>query len=275
MLKQRIITALILAPIAIGGIFFLSPMHFSWFIGLVVVLGAWEWANLSGFEAPVARIGFAAVVAVLLALIDGLPAFPVLILAALWWVAAFFLVLRYPANTQLWQSPPARLVIGLLVLLPTWKALVVIRHSALASYPDVNNLWVILYVMLLVWSADVGAYFAGRAWGKAKLAPKVSPGKSWAGAYGGLAATVVLAFLGAWFLEANVQDMTLLVTVTVITAVFSILGDLLESMLKRHRGIKDSSNLLPGHGGVLDRIDSLTAAIPVFTLLLILTGWLQ
>ena len=122
--------------------------------------------------------------------------------------------------------------------------------------------------------ADIGAYFAGRAFGKAKLAPRVSPGKSWAGVWGGLAAVALLAIVASLLANAGVAEAMLLVVASLVTGFVSVLGDLLESMLKRFRGIKDSSQLLPGHGGIMDRIDSLTAAIPVFALMITLLGWL-
>jgi len=124
----------------------------------------------------------------------------------------------------------------------------------------------------LVWCADIGAYFAGRRFGKAKLAPKVSPGKSWAGVYGGLVATTVLAIACSFYWGLNNSDRITLLLITLMVTAISVLGDLFESMVKRHRGIKDSSQLLPGHGGVMDRIDSLTAAVPLFVLSLKLTG---
>jgi phosphatidate cytidylyltransferase len=133
---------------------------------------------------------------------------------------------------------------------------------------------VILYIFLVVWVADIGAYFAGRAFGKAKLAPRVSPGKSWAGVWGGLAAVALLAIVASLLANAGVAEAMLLVVASLVTGFVSVLGDLLESMLKRFRGIKDSSQLLPGHGGIMDRIDSLTAAIPVFALMITLLGWL-
>jgi phosphatidate cytidylyltransferase len=122
--------------------------------------------------------------------------------------------------------------------------------------------------------ADIGAYFAGRAFGKAKLAPRVSPGKSWAGVWGGLAAVAVFAVVVSQAASAPLEQTLLLVIASLVTGFVSVLGDLLESMLKRFRGIKDSSQLLPGHGGIMDRIDSLTAAIPVFALIITQLGWL-
>ncbi len=272
MLMQRFITAMILAPLAIGGIFFLSPAYFALFIAGVVVLGAWEWANLAGYEQPLARWGYAAFVGAALYFVQWLPAALVLGVSGLWWALALYWVMTYPGTQEQWQSQRVRLGLGLLVLIPTWQALVLLRGSSLQVLPELSNLWIIFYIMSLVWGADVGAYFAGRRWGKKKLAPKVSPGKSWAGVWGGLT-TIAVISLGASFVLALTPAMTAaLLLVSLLTGAVSVLGDLLESMLKRHRGIKDSSQLLPGHGGVLDRIDSLTAAIPVFTLILLASG---
>ena len=163
---------------------------------------------------------------------------------------------------------------GLFVLLPAWVGLNHLRTGAFQFGDTANNLLVILYVFLLVWVADIGAYFAGRAFGKAKLAPRVSPGKSWAGVWGGLVAVGLLALVASLLVAASAQQTLLLILASLFTGLVSVLGDLLESMLKRFRGIKDSSQLLPGHGGIMDRIDSLTAAIPVFALIITLLGWL-
>jgi len=155
-----------------------------------------------------------------------------------------------------------RLAMGLWVLLPTWVGFSVLRESGAA--------W-LLFVLLLVWGADIGAYFVGRALGRHKLAPRVSPGKTWEGVAGGLMVTALLAIVFASWQSLGVAGGLMLMLATAVVTLVSVLGDLLESMLKRHRGIKDSSQLLPGHGGVLDRVDSLTAAVPLFALL---SGWL-
>jgi phosphatidate cytidylyltransferase len=163
---------------------------------------------------------------------------------------------------------------GFMVLVPAWVGLNHLRNGGFQFGGVANNLVVILYIFLVVWVADIGAYFAGRAFGKAKLAPRVSPGKSWAGVWGGLAAVALLAIVASLLANAGVAEAMLLVVASLVTGFVSVLGDLLESMLKRFRGIKDSSQLLPGHGGIMDRIDSLTAAIPVFALMITLLGWL-
>ena len=263
MLKQRIITALILLPIALCGFFLLEGSGFALFIGLVVTLGAWEWARLAGFEAQPARVVFAAVVAVLL---FGLYLFPdlapwVLGAAVLWWAAATFLVLTFPQSAVHWSSIATKLVIGLLILLPAWQGLVLIKAMPLGN-------WLIMAVMVLVWGADIGAYFSGRKFGKRKLAPKVSPGKSWEGVFGGLLLSLLITAVVGVVRDWSASQMFAALAGAAVIVLISVVGDLTESMFKRQAGIKDSSNLLPGHGGVLDRIDSLTAAIPVFAVLL-------
>ncbi|SFM16410.1 phosphatidate cytidylyltransferase [Marinobacter zhejiangensis] len=273
MLKTRIITALILAPIAIGGIFFLPPLGFALFTGAIITLGAWEWANMAGMPRPLARIGYAGLVAAALFLLYD-PHSLILWLALIWWGVCLLLVRSYPAGSPLWSPVPIRALMGLFVLVPAWVGLNQLRTGAFQFGSVDSNLLLILYVFFIVWVADIGAYFAGRAFGKAKLAPRVSPGKSWAGVWGGLAAVSVLAIVAACLANASVQQGALLVFASLITGMVSVLGDLLESMLKRFRGIKDSSQLLPGHGGIMDRIDSLTAAIPVFALIIVQLDWL-
>lgn len=274
MLKTRIITALILAPIAIGGIFFLPPLGFALFTGAVITIGAWEWANMSGIEGQGGRVAYAAATAALLYGLLNVPAVVVLWLALAWWFICFLLVRSYPQGSDRWGSLPMRAVMGLFVLVPAWVGLNHLRTGGFQFGDVANNLWVILYVFCVVWVADIGAYFAGRAFGKAKLAPRVSPGKSWAGVWGGLTAVGVFAVIVSSLASASLTETLLLVAASLFTGLVSVLGDLLESMLKRFRGIKDSSQLLPGHGGIMDRIDSLTAAIPVFALIITQLGWL-
>ncbi len=260
MLKQRIITAAWLAPLVLAGLFGLDGGAFALFTALIVLLGTWEWANLAGITRTAQRaqlvVAMAAVMLVMWFVGAATAVWP-LWLAALGWLMNLYWVARYPAAGEQWQATTRRLAMGLWVLLPCWVGFNVLRESGIV--------W-LLFVLLLVWCADIGAYFVGRNWGKRKLAPRVSPGKSWEGVYGGLAATAILAMLFAWWLALGLGGSLTLMLVTGVVTLTSVLGDLLESMLKRHRNIKDSSQLLPGHGGVLDRVDSLTAAIPLFAL---------
>lgn len=268
MLKQRIITALVLLPIALGGFFLLDGAAFALFIGAVVALGGWEWARLAGLAAQSQRIAYAAAVVVLLFGLYLLPALAPLLLAAavVWWALATFLVLNYPDSSRYWGGLPGKLLIGLLILLPAWQGLVLLKQ-----WPQANGL--IIAVMVLVWGADIGAYFAGKTFGKRKLAPRVSPGKSWEGLFGGLTASLLITLAVGLQQDWSTGGLLLALGGAALVVLVSVVGDLTESMFKRQSGIKDSSNLLPGHGGVLDRIDSLTAAIPLFAVLLWLAGW--
>ena len=275
MLKQRILTGLVLAPIMIGGIFYLPMMQFMVFIGVITALGAWEWANLSGIQNKLGRVAYTAVISIIL---YGLWYFDLdqnsnlLYVAFAWWLSAFVLVRTHPKFKAIWSGTVPRLLMGLIILLPMWMGFVQIK-----SYP--NSGYLIIFVMFIVWGADVGAYFAGRTFGKHKLAPNVSPGKTWEGVYGGIVTTTLVAFIAGLMLQDTIHmDLTikqwsLLFAATFVVTAVSVVGDLVESMMKRHRGIKDSSNLLPGHGGVMDRIDSMTAALPVFALALSILGW--
>ncbi|MCS2610775.1 phosphatidate cytidylyltransferase [Halomonas dongshanensis] len=260
MLRQRIITAAWLAPLMLVGLFGLSGGAFALFTALIVLLGAWEWSNLAGLGEGkrIWPVWALALVMLVLWFSGNATALWPLWFAAIGWALNFYWVSRYPEPDAAWQSTAGRLAMGAWVLLPCWIGFNVLRES--------GGVW-LLFVLLLVWAADIGAYFAGRAWGRRKLAPRVSPGKSWEGVYGGLAATALLAVVFAVWQQLNFATGLALVVASALITLVSVLGDLLESMLKRFRGIKDSSQLLPGHGGVLDRVDSLTAAIPLFALL--------
>ena len=268
MLKQRILTALILAPLVVWGILALPNTAFAAIYGAIILMGAWEWAQLLGWHDAGRRTAHVAVHALLLLALHAYASAAVvsliLMAAGAWWLVALVLVILYPTGSGLWrQSAPARFVAGLLVLQPAWLALVTLHQTPGPVF--------VLLLMLLIWGADSGAYFAGRALGRHKLAPRVSPGKSWEGVLGGaLSALVIAAVFYHW--QAPQLGLAGFLAAVLATIAISIVGDLLESMFKRIVDVKDSGGLLPGHGGVLDRIDSLTAAAPVFVILL---GWLS
>lgn len=277
MTKQRVLTALVLAPIMVFGIFFLELKPFAMFIALIASVGAWEWANIAGYKKNWSRVVYALFVFVCLYISARVlrvwPEYKIWFLAAgtLWWVVAFALVKRYPGGTDIWNARVIRAFLGLCVLIPMWVGFMHLKEEPHSSL-------LIIYVMLVVWGADTGAYFAGRKWGRSKLAPHVSPGKSWAGFWGGLVTTLVLAAFACWYVDTQIQTLDFdsavkIFVITVVTMVISVLGDLVESMMKRHRGIKDSSSLLPGHGGVMDRIDSMAAAVPVFAFMMMIMQW--
>lgn len=262
MLKQRIITGVILAPLVVAGFVLLNPLGFAVMIGLIVGLAAWEWARLAGTHSQAGRVGYALVVVLLLVglHLDASPPHFILIIAAAWWLLATVLVLRYPEG-QRQRSGYLVHLYGLLVLLPAWYGLVWLRSQE-------AGLWLLLAVVIMVWAADIGAYFAGKRFGRHKLRPRVSPGKTIEGLLGGVVLTQILAVATMLWLGWSAASMLAGMLGTLVIVLFSVVGDLTESLFKREQGMKDSSNLLPGHGGIMDRIDSLTAAIPLFAL-----GW--
>ena len=281
MLKERVLSAVVMVIVALAAIFWLPPLALTIALSALVVLGMWEWAQFVGFKSQMSRVVVAGVTTCILLLLvvantDYINAARfmtdlsviALFIACVWWLAALILVVTYPNSAKLWaKSVVAKFLFGICTLFPFLIGLLAIRFNnyTLDAY---QGTYLLLYAFLLVWGADSGAYFFGRALGKHKLAPKVSPGKSWEGALGGLFTSGVIAFA---FLQATPNDvfgrtleMMPFIAVSVATVAISVLGDLAESMFKRQAGIKDSSNLIPGHGGILDRVDSLTAAIPYF-----------
>ncbi|BDX07589.1 phosphatidate cytidylyltransferase [Planctobacterium marinum] len=278
MLKQRIITALILAPLALGAILFLPIRGFEIAFAAIVALGAWEWANLTGLTIPLLKSVYTALVSgicvalSILVPVDSVwvqgelaPIYEyILWLAAIWWLVSLFLIIAYPRYSLLWRTSVfLRGIFGLLTLVPTWVAVVVLRTSLF----DVDPLYgasLIFYVLGIVWAADVGAFFVGVKFGRHKLRPNVSPGKTIEGLLGGVGASFAIIAFAAMHYQVDPSRIWLHVLVGGLTVAVSALGDLNESMFKRCAGCKDSGNLLPGHGGILDRIDSLTAAFPIF-----------
>jgi len=179
--------------------------------------------------------------------------------ALVFWAFAVQRLLRFASNPGLRDGPILSTLSGLLILFSTWVALVALHRSGAAGPGYV------LLLLALVWAADTGAYFAGKRWGRRKLAPTISPGKTLEGVGGGFALAMVVVIAGWFALSSNGSSFAPFLAIGVATIAFSVLGDLYESMLKRQRSLKDSGTLLPGHGGMLDRIDSLTAASPAFT----------
>lgn len=266
MLKQRVITALILLPVVIWCVFFAPNVWaFRIFAAAIVGVAAWEWTAMMGWKVLPLRAGYALAVLAALAALAFLPLLPavhklIYAVAVLFWLFAHRMVRAYPENTESWSAPALLLPLGFVLLVPAWLGLTSLH--ALSA-------WWLMYLLILVWGADTGAYFAGRAFGKNKLAPSVSPGKTMEGFFGGLLLTMAIAVAVAFYRDLAGQRFFAFMGLSLLTVLASVLGDLFESMVKRHAGIKDSGTIFPGHGGALDRIDSLTAAAPVFAL-----GWL-
>lgn len=266
MLKERILTAIVAGVALLLVLFVLPPLAAELVIAAFFLAAAWEWSGFLALPGTAGRLSYVAVIAVLLVIVGWvLPRDTavevVLRIGLAWWFAALIWVFFYPTPIAV----PVRWVCGALVMIPAYIALV----SLYTLQPAV-----LLFVLIIVWAADVGAYFAGKRWGRVKLAPNISPGKTWEGVIGGLSAVVVVLVLASRYwvdLEALGTDIAAVVPFCLAVATLSIIGDLTVSMFKRSAGLKDSGRFFPGHGGVLDRIDSVAAAAPLFTLGI---GWM-
>jgi len=266
-LAQRVVTAVALVA-GLLVVFFLLPTTVgAGILGLFVLVAAWEWAGFLSIRSVPVRLGYVLLIALLLGLSVlqiGNPVFvqSVLLVGLVWWVLAFLWVLKYPTPIPVVIGA----VCGILVLLPSSVALVNLflfdRHG-----PEL-----VLLLLCIVWAADVGAYFTGRRIGRVKLAPQVSPGKTWEGVIGGLIASTVVAVAGSMVL---LIPMAVTVPLALAVAAISVIGDLTVSMFKRNAGLKDSGKIFPGHGGILDRVDGVTAASPLFSLAVCQFGLLQ
>lgn len=274
MLRQRVITALLLAPLAILLILLLPTSVFACLLAAAFLAATWEWSRLAGMKSRVARgglVGFALLVFIALWMLRSTPwLWPGLITAGVaWWLLACVWLRHFAfAAAPTPENRNLKLLAGAFVVFPAWVAAVDIHGS-----PSHGHVWTFL-AMLLVWAADTGAYFAG-SWfgkGKRKLAPQISPGKTWVGVYGAFATSSLVAAAAGWLLGVHDLRLLGLIVVTVVTVAASIIGDLLESLMKRHANVKDSGALFPGHGGLLDRLDSVFAALPVFALGKLLLG---
>jgi phosphatidate cytidylyltransferase len=260
MLRTRVLTGCILGALLLLGLFLLPPFWAVLAFGVVFVIGAWEWAAFGALRKPLARALYTLSVALALYLSwrwtdDSAHLIILLSAACAWWVIAFFWLSLAPA----WNRPVLTLVCGLAVLMPAFVALARLQISAGFARGPIIVLWLVL----MVCAADIGAYSAGRAFGQRKLAPRVSPGKTWEGAVGGLAMVALVAAGGALYF--GLPPLSVVVFGCGV-GIFSVIGDLTESMFKRAAALKDSGTLLPGHGGLLDRIDSVTAAAPLYAL---------
>ena len=273
MLKQRLITAAILIPLVILAILKLPTNILQWCIAGVTLLAAWEWFAIVGIHSVLQRsISFISLITLAALATNYLNPDVLILIGVVVWLLATLLVFRF-AHIAL-PTSVARIVadkyfgfiVAIMVLVPFWiSAISLHQFSSLGPQQ-------LLYVMVTVWLADTGGYFAGKRWGKHALAKVISPNKTWQGVYGALALVAVWAVI-AYLLGINGQlSLITWLMLTVITALFSIVGDLFESLFKRSHQVKDSGNLLPGHGGILDRIDSLLAAVPIFVAGLMMLG---
>lgn len=272
MLKQRIITALIMVAVAGTLLFTLSPAGFLLVLIPAFAIAAREWANLAGVES---RAGQLTMVGATVVAIAGAAfalgmcgeafhfeqAFELILIAGVLWALFFLWIQSYPASGLLWGRKPVLVVLGVIVLCLAWVSMAYVLYQP-------HGRWLFVLLVVCVALTDVGGYFFGKAFGKHKLAPVVSPGKTWEGLAGGLVMQLI-PLGGLLYFSGSAQPLWKYPVLLCVVALVSVIGDLFESMIKRHRGIKDSGQLLPGHGGVLDRIDGYLSAAPVYCLLLV------
>lgn len=271
MTRTRVLTALAMTPFAIAAILLLPT---PWLVALAAALflvGLWEWFKLAEIDDSLARTVLLVVnLALMVALAWGsrtasggtLVLFQLaVVLGVVWWLLACLWLKHYNfASDHDTHARAFKLAAGTLAIIPAWCALALLH----ASQPN-GHRW-LLVALAIVWAGDTGAYFAGRAFGRHKLAPRISPNKTVEGLVGGMVCALLAAALFAWYAGATLQQQPLVLGVALVTFLASVVGDLFESLLKRHVGVKDSGDILPGHGGILDRFDAVLAALPVFAL---------
>lgn len=263
-LRQRVLTALVLIAALAVVLFALPPAATLALVVVAILVGGWEWSAFVAPTRPALRAAFVALLALGIAAAWPLSGtrsgmLALLVVAGLWWLLAVFWILRGPQRV----GAVLAAVAGIASLVPVAVAL-----GRLRLEPG-QGAWVLLFALLVIMAADVGAYFAGHRFGRIKLAPSVSPGKTWEGVIGGLLFSLIIAIVGARLLGWPVA---VVAPLAVGAVAFSVVGDLMESLMKRHSGLKDSGHLFPGHGGILDRVDSLTAGIPLLMLGLLQAG---
>ncbi len=273
MLKQRILTALVLAPLIVLALFELPDKLLLLLFAVILLGGAWEWSTLAELHKPFSRFLFLFVQSGLLSfcvwlVFSASHVIPVVLISSVlaWFVITFWLAMYEAGKFGIRLSQTLRIFLGFLLLSVSFLSIATI----IITFE--NDRQSLMLLFLLIWGADIAAYFSGKAWGKTKLAPSISPGKSWQGVGGALAMTILIAFF-AWFtMNYSADQLPKLVLLSLLVVVLSVAGDLFESLLKRQVGLKDSGRLLPGHGGVLDRIDSMISASPVYALGMLMLG---
>lgn len=265
--KTRIIAALLMAPVAIAAVYYLPTPYLAAAVAAVLLAGLWEWSALAGLTEKIPRslyIAGNALMMLALAWGSGRGLFGlklISLIGAIWWLFVCLWLWRFEfakADTSINRS--LKLLAGSLCVIPAWCALAWLHGNGM-----IGPRWA-LFAIAIAWAADTGAYFAGVRYGKTKLAPRISPGKSWEGVIGGVVAILLLAVAATPWLGLFWSELSWLLLLTTVTMVFSVVGDLFESLMKRHSGYKDSSDLIPGHGGLMDRLDSLLAVLPIFVI---------
>jgi len=272
MLKLRILTGSLLIFAILLEILLFSAQVVAWITGIIIAVGAWEWAGICGWQSRFTHALY--VGALFLTMLLGywsLEHYPeaivyILLISCIWWIIAIRWIVYHQRRgySSMPTSPYLKALLGGLILLPGWCALYVLHDRY-------GGEWVV-FLFALIAATDTGAFFAGKRWGRTKLADKVSPGKTWEGVLGGLLGSLLITLTFALLQRMTLTELIIFTSLCLTTVLASIAGDLLESLFKRQMQLKDSSQILPGHGGVLDRIDSLTSATPIFLLGMIALG---
>ncbi|HZP66459.1 MAG TPA: phosphatidate cytidylyltransferase [Rudaea sp.] len=270
-MKQRVITALLLTPFAIALILLAPSAWFAVIVAALTLLASWEWTRMSGLRSRPWRAVLVALCALAMAALwfhaDEAAGWIVVTLGCIWWFFAVAWLKHFSfAAAPTRENAAIKLAGGALAILPAWTAVVQLHRSQASPHT-----WA-LYALMLIWAADTFAYLSGRRFGKKKLAPNISPGKTYAGVYGALIGSAVIALVGGWWLGVRGFSLAGLLVVALVAVCFSVVGDLFESLIKRHCHVKDSGALFPGHGGAYDRLDGVFAALPFFVLGKLLLG---
>ncbi len=265
MLIKRALTALVLAPVVIAGILLLNESWFSIAVGLVLIVASREYCKLVSIHQQALKAIFTIVIIALAFVLSRNISMlaSLLFLTLTWWLVALYWIIKYPdSHVSVSKSKLTGVVNGLFLFVPMATSLIILQSQ---------NRSLVLLLLALIWAADVGAYFSGKQYGNKKLCPEVSPNKTLAGLYGGviLAQFVAIFYVYIVVQTPNAKDFFVFSVLALVVSLVSVLGDLFESLLKRISGVKDSGNILPGHGGLLDRIDSLTSTAPIFLLFLV------
>lgn len=281
LLKQRAITAVVLALTLIFTTVLLPSFWFAFFMSVLALVASWEWCKFIGLRQVASKLAYFATLASTIIMlyfflgitpsaesINSHRASAILALGVLFWTITFLMLKGYPSTASRWNEKSKIALMGLLALIPAWVGLIQLKFINPIGYP-------VLALIIMVAAADIGAYFTGKAFGRNKLAPNISPNKTWEGVWGGLCASLFIGFLLIWLLHNYISELSILrggalMLLCGSVTFFGIIGDLLESMLKRNQNLKDSGSILPGHGGLLDRVDGLLAATPIFVLAFLL-----
>lgn len=268
MLKHRLLTAFIALPLLALAIWFFPPIPFAVVLTLLVGYSAWEWSSLVGLTQALHRAVYVAAVLLVVLGANWLPMFPVLVVGFIALLWAFAAIVWYQCDKKPLglQHAVGRGVVGVLLLVPFWVAAMTLRLDA-----SMGPGWV-FYAMAIAWATDTGGYFAGKYWGQHKLIPRVSPNKTWEGLIGGFVLALITAFVASFFFPFSAHQRLFMMAIAVVSVFASVVGDLSVSVLKRITGLKDTGSIIPGHGGLLDRMDSLAAAFIVFAIGALLLG---